>query len=209
MIKAKCIKRLQSSGKIIEYTLQDSKGVIKVFASEDLKRAMLNKVIIVSNLKLSQNNRILPDIHSDSDKIETQKTNAVLFKSLDMLNVRDSLQFDSNTTVARYKDGSYIAEINVVGDVRLFFNNEIYEIPSKFPIELKRIIESGNVYSDNRVDVINNNWFELTYGRLNSDYCTTTVDVEGLSKQKIKELCATLISEYKEKERRSFNGSRL
>lgn len=76
MIRVKCIHKFKSaSGRIQGYKLIDQNGVIKNLTSEELKQAIKNNKITVTNLKLTTDDRLI-DIKepSSQNKIKAQKT---------------------------------------------------------------------------------------------------------------------------------------
>lgn len=113
-----------------------------------------------------------------------------------MEQVKDSMQFESGTNIAKYENDNFVAEIAVVGDVRVFFNDELYKSPYSFPQELQDIIAEGNLFNDERVEVVENNWFELSVTEGNAVLFAETVDVEGLNAESIKHLCEDLVNQF-------------
>lgn len=89
------------------------------------------------------------------------------------------------------------ATLEVRGDVRVWFDGVYYDAPSVFPAELKTLIASDVDWFDNpRVDVSNNNWFEVFYGFSQyPDEHYDTVDVEGYTNQQILDLLTDCIME--------------
>lgn len=60
MITAKCISKFRDKqGRIYGYRLQDNNGVIKDIKAENLKSAIYNKQISVTNIKLTSDNRLI------------------------------------------------------------------------------------------------------------------------------------------------------
>ena len=79
-----------------------------------------------------------------------------------LIGVHDSMELDSERDLAHLIWNDKIAvEIAVEGEVRVAFNGEIYHYPSGFPDELLELFHKGKASSNKRVEVINNNWFEL------------------------------------------------
>lgn len=111
---------------------------------------------------------------------------------VDMTKIKDSLQLDSGTVVAKETFGEYVLSIEVQGDVRVRFGDEWYRYPSEFPAELKNIIEDDELYYINdRVYIAYNNWFELfVYDKDGSIVSSDLVDPELLSSDKLHELMA-------------------
>lgn len=130
-----------------------------------------------------------------------------------VLNIRDSLQLDSGTSICRMAKDGYVAEIVVRGEVRIDWgingsNPERLCTPSEFPDELKQLIAIGKTpnhpYSnwddDERVCVLNNNWFELSVTTPSGRIIDDVVDVENQTDKELEELCSLAIDDAKEAE---------
>lgn len=74
--------------------------------------------------------------------------------------VGDSMELDSDFSVATLEFGDIEVELRVVGEVCVTFDGEDYYSPSDFPDELMQLIKQGIYGTDKRVYVRNNNWFE-------------------------------------------------
>lgn len=122
----------------------------------------------------------------------------------DTKNIKDSLQFDSGTLIAEYIDNDLSARIEVVGDVRIIFEGDIFKYPSNFSDELKQIVAKGNAYDDERIEVCENNWFELI---VIDNTNNTEIDmgddpiiaVEGLTAHELKDLLISILNSVKER----------
>ncbi len=79
----------------------------------------------------------------------------------DLVGAIDSMEFDSEQSVAELTINDIVVELRVVGDVRVVFNDDSWRTPSQFPDELKEIIRKGTLGTDERVYVDMNNWFEM------------------------------------------------
>lgn len=125
----------------------------------------------------------------------------------EMENVKDSLEFESETQICTLGNSDYLVSLEVHGEVRVTFNDEVFRTPSDFPDELKALIRENEdwQFADN-VYVGNNNWFELFLfkekgGEL--EYITSeVVDAEGLSSEK---LCDMLYKFYIEEATKNEN----
>lgn len=90
---------------------------------------------------------------------------------VDLTNINDSMQLDSGTVIATAEASGRIAEAVVCGDVDIYWfpdgdlykDGENYKRPSDFPEELKKALADPgySMFIDPRVEVINNNWFEV------------------------------------------------
>lgn len=84
----------------------------------------------------------------------------------------DSLLVDSETTLAELKyklnDSSVeeVISLEVRGDVKVYYEGEIYRYPSEFPSKLKMIFKTLNPIEQldiEELEVRNNNWCEIFY----------------------------------------------
>lgn len=72
MIQAKCIEKFRDkNNRIIGYKLEDNQGNIQDISSKDLKTAIINKQLNVTNLVLTSDNRIIDD-KLNSEKLEIE-----------------------------------------------------------------------------------------------------------------------------------------
>ena len=118
--------------------------------------------------------------------------------------IKDSLQFDTGTLIAEYIDNDLSARIEVVGDVRIIFEGDVFKYPSNFSDELKQIVAEGNVYADERVEVCENNWFEvIVIDNTNNTEIDMGDDpiiaVEGLTAYELKNLLISILNSVKER----------
>lgn len=129
---------------------------------------------------------------------------------IDLREIKDSMQLDSEQTIATLKSGERWASLEVRGDVKVFWNPNInsgtgtphdgnfYAYPSEFPQELKDLIKEDPYWTtDERVYVSENNWFELFIYENKNDVCPAAdvVDVEGCSGAQIFEMMLTALEE--------------
>ena len=115
---------------------------------------------------------------------------------LDLRNIKDSMQLDSDQEIARMEKDGYTATLEVRGEVKVWWNEdgepcdgEYYTHPSEFPEKLSCLIADGHTADgshwtfDPRLYISENNWFELFV--TNPLYDTVpdadVVDSEGLS----------------------------
>lgn len=82
----------------------------------------------------------------------------------DLTPYTDSMLFDSGTNIATmiWEDDKYKIEqyLDIVGDVKVWFEDKYYTQPSEFPKELRDIIKQGNCWYDG---ISLNNWFETIF----------------------------------------------
>ena len=123
--------------------------------------------------------------------------------------VRDSMQIDSGTRIAKLETDRYILSIDVVGDVRVLWNpdpdkswkdkgTELYKSPCQFPDELMRLFAEGRADGLKNLEIGNNNWFEATL----SEKSTGTIvfedvwDIEDETPGDILNSMCDVIAEY-------------
>ena len=124
----------------------------------------------------------------------------------------ESLLYDSGTLFAKCSKEGYEAVLKTVGDVRILFSNDgkpidedrhncdIFKTPSKFPDELRELIENGQLDSP-KIIVGNNNWFEIFFYRYDygkpilvySDFC----DADGSTYEELKEILEEELDNFK------------
>lgn len=125
------------------------------------------------------------------------------FEQYDFLeNIVDSLQLPSNITIASLEtDTGGICTLEVRGDVRLIFTDEIFRYPDEFPTELKEIIATGRAWEDERVEIVDNNWFEVFYDQTGEGVGVMydVVDAEQYTPKEIYELLAYFINDCEER----------
>jgi len=137
----------------------------------------------------------------------------IVFKQyLDTKDIKDSMQIDSNTVIATLKTPKHFISLEVKGFVTVDWEGERFTQPSSFPQELKdliagntEIINNGTIISekpwfdlDDRLDIIENNWFEVFVGEDESDSApwSDVVDVEGLNSAEL----LSLLMEFDEED---------
>lgn len=90
----------------------------------------------------------------------------VEFKSfIDLSKINDSMELDSETVVAELVKDDFMLELRVNGYVDVEFEEDgdttSYSCASNMPDELIEMFHTGEAYEDDRVNIIENNWFEL------------------------------------------------
>ena len=127
----------------------------------------------------------------------------------DVEHIRDSMQFNSDTVICKYKtaDGKFKAIVEVLGEVAVDYypngreDGEIadrYYNYSEFPKELQELFNNGDAYMNDNVDILNNNWFEITYFE-NGEMLDSDVleDCEGNSFLELFKICAECVALYR------------
>lgn len=144
-----------------------------------------------------------------------------LFENLE--NITDSMQFDSETCICRYLDdrSNYKVTVEVRGEVQVDWNpegignlnatktTERFFRPSEFPDKLKALITKGtdNIglrwTLDERVCVLENNWFEMFISKHEngSDYYLDSceIDAKSLTAEQLEKECKDYLHEYLKK----------
>ena len=93
-----------------------------------------------------------------------------LYQSL--AGIRDSMQLESGTRIAKLETDTHVVCVFVAGDVRVLWNpdpnksyqddgTELYKSPSQFPDDLMAVFAEGKTGLKN-LYVDNNNWFEAS-----------------------------------------------
>lgn len=145
-----------------------------------------------------------------SDTIVLKKDGAVFKCYEDLSNINDSLQFDSDTLICEYisADKKYKVKIEVLGEVSIRYSpsgfveendDEYFDTPSDFNDDMKEMLKNGGFWTSNKIEINNNNWFELIYcdnedgSYLDSDVCEVA---PGCDPESLMELCAVSLKEY-------------
>lgn len=136
-----------------------------------------------------------------------EKLNILEFEVLgDLSQYTDSLLFDGET-IARLETEEYAVTIEVIGDIRIFYRDNLYKCSANFPNELKEIIKNGKVLEHSEVEIIDNNWFEIdVYERNKNDEYELIYDevfeedVSTMDKDKLKEYMIHHLKDYLEKD---------
>lgn len=98
----------------------------------------------------------------------------------------DSMCLDSGTSICRYQDGKDKVEIEVRSCVTVYFKGEIFRYYSDMPKELQELFSNGKAYDDERVDINENNWYEVFF---NYDQDYDVADVEGYTTKELEGYC--------------------
>ncbi len=124
---------------------------------------------------------------------------------INMETVTDSIELDSNETIASLEDNEIKATIEVVGDISVTWQPDItkdgktYYSFREFPQEMKTLIRNNPYwYEDKRIYVNLNNWFELfVEDKTNNVYDSYIVDIEKYNKTQLYELLKESIEDYR------------
>lgn len=121
----------------------------------------------------------------------------------------DSMQIDSGTRIAKLETDKYILSLDVVGDVRVFWNpdpnkswrdhdSEEYRRPSDFPDELMQLFAEHRAYGLENLSIDNNNWFEATISKKSTGEIVyeDVWDVENETSGSILDSMYDVINEY-------------
>jgi len=79
----------------------------------------------------------------------------------DIFGINDSMEVESGTELARLESGEHVVTLEVRGDVRVRYKDEIYETQCQFPEELLQLFHNGQADQEHGVEVIDNNWLEV------------------------------------------------
>lgn len=79
----------------------------------------------------------------------------------DIADINDSMEVESGTTLARLEKGKYVVTLEVKGDVRVLYKDEIYKTQCQFPEELAKMFHDGTAWGNPKVEIAFNNWGEI------------------------------------------------
>ena len=80
--------------------------------------------------------------------------------TIDLTNINDSMELDSEQEVARYDKDHFCVTLEVRGSVRVIYKNEVYKSASQMPDELLQLFHDGKADEEHEVYMDMNNWFE-------------------------------------------------
>ena len=132
--------------------------------------------------------------------MEMKLINGSIFKTyIDMKNIEDSLQLDSDQTICSLENNDIEINIEVKGEVKVWWNpngdpmdGEYFTRPSEFPEELKNLIVNEEWYdTDEHIEVTSNNWFEIFFVNKADGNCIASdvIDVEGYDEKELLKAC--------------------
>ncbi len=80
----------------------------------------------------------------------------------DLKDCKDSMLFSSDDgQIAYIERGNKAVSLDVRGEVRVIYKDEVYKDITQFPQELVDIIKAGKLWDNEDVFVDMNNWFEF------------------------------------------------
>ena len=106
----------------------------------------------------------------------------------------DSMCYDSNTTICTYTNENDRIDIEVRGYVKVLYNGEVYEHYSDMPEELQKLFTTGEAYDDNKIDIQENNWYEVSF---NHDENYDVVEVDGYTPDELEQCCKDYLKLFK------------
>lgn len=136
--------------------------------------------------------------------------------NIDLSNIKDSMQLDSDQVVAELKTDNFLVTLEVKGFVTVLYNpdpngdaedGQVYNSASEFPPELMDIFAQGKANELPNVCVNENNWFEafVEFTKTNESarvlINSELVDAEELNEQEVFEMLYDIYKEYWEEDR--------
>ena len=120
---------------------------------------------------------------------------------ISLRNINDSMELDSGQVIAELTTDTHLMSLEVCGDVRVHFDGDVFKCASQMPKELLKIIHDGEAFDNDRVNVIDNNWFELfLYEKDGKGWKWTGIsdlwDCEGYTKKELKEEMKAALKEW-------------
>lgn len=109
----------------------------------------------------------------------------------------DSMCHDSGTTICTYTNGSDRIDIEVRGHVKVWYNGEVYKHYSDMPEKLQDLFTTGAAYSNDQIDIQENNWYEVT---LNYDEEYDVAEVDGYTPVELEQYCKDCLHLFRDSE---------
>lgn len=110
--------------------------------------------------------------------------------AIPVMEIKDSMQLDSNQTIAHMKVDDIDLTLEVRGDVRVQWNPEpsgpyekgqVYKHASDFPEELLKVFaEHKDVSIMRNINVVDNNWFEIFVEKHGETIDSIVADIPSL-----------------------------
>ena len=113
----------------------------------------------------------------------------------DLKTLPDSMCLDSGEIICYYTEGNDKVEIEVRGYVTVDFNEERYRHYSDMPKELQELFQNGKAYEDERVCILENNWYEVFFN-WDEDYDVAEA-IEGYDATQLEEYCKECMALFK------------
>ena len=88
---------------------------------------------------------------------------------IDLTKINDSMELESGQDIAELETDKHLVVVGVRGEVRVYFNDEVYKTQCQFPKTLMKLFHNGKAYHDDRVEIVDNNWFEVFLYKKNKD----------------------------------------
>lgn len=118
--------------------------------------------------------------------------------NVDRNKLPDSMCFDSGTHICHYKDGTDSVDIDVRGYVTVDFKEERFSHFSDMPSELQLMFKNGSAYNDDRVCILENNWYEVFF---NYDESYDVAEIEGYTEKELEEFCIECMKMFRDERR--------
>ncbi|MBR0491789.1 MAG: hypothetical protein IJJ82_07105 [Clostridia bacterium] len=115
----------------------------------------------------------------------------------------DSLLFDHDV-IASLETNEYKVTIEIIGDKRIIFDDEVYKSACNYPEELINILKQSDYFDNDRIEIIDNNWFEIDIYERDSinnvyeliDDDVLEIDISAMSEGSLKEYMVKYLEDY-------------
>ena len=114
----------------------------------------------------------------------------------DLKTLPDSMCLDSGELICSYINGDDKVEIEVRGYVTVDFDGERYRHYSDMPKELQDLFKNGKAYDDDRVCILENNWYEVFFNW--DEAYEVAEEVTGYNTNELEEYCKECMDLFKE-----------
>lgn len=132
----------------------------------------------------------------DNEQLYTEYQEDLTFEcSCDLANIADSLELSSGTIIAEMMIAGKKCHIEVVGDVSIEFEGNIYHDAKDYPERLRELIHTTDIYTDEDTSINLNNWFEVFYKGTGE-----VINCEYMDSDELKEELLTYAKEVIERE---------
>lgn len=128
--------------------------------------------------------------------------------AIPVMEIKDSMQLDSNQTVAHLKVEDFDLTLEVRGDVRVVWNpdpngsykkGEVYKHASDFPEELMKVFAEGKDTAEMKnIFIDDNNWFEVFIERGGETIDSIVADIWSFTPDEIFKCLWETYNDYKD-----------